>query len=109
MDKENNVRTTNKILAFALVLFSMLLSAHSTSAGDLKKAELKVPGIQCATSGMKASYAALSVEGVTDAVDDMINNTLTVTFDRQKADIDAIRKAIDEAGYPAEDEPRYLN
>jgi copper chaperone CopZ len=92
----------------AFVIFFVLVLACGSSAGTLKKAELKVPGIECATAGMKAVYAAQSVDGVTDAIDDMSNNTLTVIFDDGKADIDAIRKALREAGYPAEGEPRYL-
>jgi hypothetical protein len=98
----------NKMPFFAALFFAILLPAYGTSAADLKKAEFNVPGIQCATSGMKAAYAALSVEGVTEAVDDMTNNSLMVTFDDQKTDIKAVMKALGEAGLPAEGEPQYL-
>jgi cation transport ATPase len=91
---------------FSLVIFCL---AYGTAEGVLRKAELKVPGIECATAEIKAADAASSVEGVTDAAGDMINNSLAVTFDDQKPDIiNEIRNALREAGYPAEGEPRYL-
>ena len=98
----------NKLTVFAVLFFTILCLAYNTSAGTLKKAELKVPGIVCASAGIRAVEAALSVQGVTDALDDITNNTLTVTFDKEKADLNLIQNALKEAGYPADGEPRYL-
>ena len=55
-----------------------------------------------------AGSAASSVKGVISVEENFSDSTLTVFFDDAAATVDAIKGALEEAGYPVLGPPEYL-
>jgi copper chaperone CopZ len=49
-----------------------------------------------------------NINGVLNVDTDPANHTATVTFNVKKTDVEALKKALDDGGFPVEGEPRLL-
>ena len=49
-----------------------------------------------------------NINGVLEVDTDPANHTATVTFNVKKTDVDAIKKALGDGGFPVEGEPCFL-
>lgn len=63
------------------------------------KEVLRVGGMYCAACAVKIETYAKKLDGVSDAVANFGNNTVTVTYDDTKVGHDAIKRAVEKAGY----------
>lgn len=59
----------------------------------------RVPGMSCGHCRMAITQAVKAVAGVAEVAVDLGTKEVTVTYDPGKATPDAIRAAIEEAGY----------
>ncbi len=66
-----------------------------------KQVTLTVPTMDCATCPVTIRVALLKVPGVSKAVVSYRHRTAQVTFDDAKADVAALTRATDAAGYPS--------
>lgn len=62
---------------------------------------LAVPGMTCAACPITVKKALSKVEGVTKAEVSYEDREATVTFDDAKTNVQALRKATEDAGYPS--------
>jgi len=92
------------IVASALAISFMLAGPENLWAGQ-KNVSLKVPKASCASNIPPVTFAAMSVEGVSDVDVDIDTKTVTLVFDDEKTTIDAIKNAFSKADYPVEGEP----
>lgn len=60
---------------------------------------LKVEGMTCGHCKMTVENALRSVAGVSSAAVDLAKKTATVSYEAGKASLEALKEAIDEAGY----------
>jgi len=49
-----------------------------------------------------------NINGVLNVDTGPANHTATVTFNVKKTDVEALKKALDDGGFPVEGEPRFL-
>ena len=94
-------------ITMIILIMAFMVVPLTASAAD-RKIRVRVPGITWASSALAASDAAKSVAGVSFVDDDMINATLTIIFDDSKTDLDAIKAAMEKAGFPVEGDPEFL-
>ncbi len=59
----------------------------------------RVPGMSCGHCRMAITQAVKALDGVSEVLVDLGSKEVTVTFDPAKTTPDAIRTAIEEAGY----------
>ncbi|HVJ93894.1 MAG TPA: copper-translocating P-type ATPase, partial [Labilithrix sp.] len=64
-----------------------------------KTVELGVIGMTCAACVRRVDKALRNVDGVRDAIVNLVTHRATVTFDATKAPVDALATAIEKAGY----------
>lgn len=62
---------------------------------------LKIQGMTCAACAKAVERASKKVDGVSEASVNIATEKLTVTFDENKTNLDAISAAITKAGYTA--------
>jgi P-type Cu+ transporter len=62
---------------------------------------LKIQGMTCAACAKAVERASKKVEGVTEASVNLATEKLSVSFDENKTNLDAISAAITKAGYKA--------
>lgn len=86
-----------RIIASGLAL---LLAAGSALAAT-QRVTLTVPTMDCETCPLTIKVALLKVPGVSKAVVSYARRTAIVTFDGTKADIAALTRATEGAGYPS--------
>lgn len=65
----------------------------------LERAVYAVEGMTCASCVARVEKALSSVEGVLSADVNLATERATVTYDPEKADFEAMERAVDEAGY----------
>ena len=73
-----------------------------TTAGQ-ETAEVKLPTVQCSTCKKNITKALKKVDGVGDFKIDIDGKKATINYDKSKADLTKIEKAITGAGYDAND------
>ncbi len=78
-----------------------LLAVAATSQAAVKQVTLTVPTMDCATCPVTIRVALLKVPGVSKAVVSYRKREAVVTYDDAKADVAALTKATDGAGYPS--------
>lgn len=83
------------------------MSANEADAAR-RKIRLKVPKVQCATSGLAAVYAATAVKGVISADDNPDDNILVVVFDDEKTSVQEISERLKNAAFPVDGEAEYI-
>ena len=83
------------LLSFVVLLASVLALAA------VQQVTLTVPTMDCATCPVTIRLALMKVPGVKKAVVSYARRTAKVTFDDEKATIQALTQATDGAGYPS--------
>ena len=92
------MKRNSVVLAFAGLLGSMVLaSAHAND----KTVTLSVPGMDCEACPITVSKALKKVNGVGKVAASFETKEAVVTFDDAKTNVDALRKATANAGYPS--------
>jgi mercuric ion binding protein len=81
-------------------LLVLALAAAPVLAAQ-KQVTLTVPTMDCATCPVTIKVALMKVPGVSKAVVSYKHRTALVTFDDAKADVAALTRATDAAGYPS--------
>jgi mercuric transport protein len=89
-----------KILSFALVL---LLTLSVVSIAAEKKLEIKVDGMACNGCVNKVKTSLEKVDGVKSAEVLLDNHSAVVVYDDSKTNEEAIKTAVNSAGFKAVD------
>lgn len=89
-----------KLLA---LLFSVLIAALpvSAGAGETRTATLDVTRMVCPLCPITVKKALMKVPGVESATVDFDSKTAVVSFDPDKTSIEALTKATASAGFPS--------
>lgn len=89
-----------KLLA---LLFSLLLAAlpASADAGATQTVTLHVKNMVCPLCPINVKKALMKVPGVESATVDFDSKTAVVNFDPDKANVEALTKATSNAGFPS--------
>lgn len=91
------------------ILFSLLMGItamslpfiSSVQAAESKTVTLDVPGMTCKFCPITIRKALEKVQGVTEVKASFETKTATVSFDPDKANVEALTKATANAGYPS--------
>jgi mercuric ion binding protein len=86
------------VLAFAGLLGSMVLAP---AQADNTTVTLSVPGMYCEMCPATVSKALKKVNGVEKVAASFETKEAVVTFDDARTNVDALRKATANAGYPS--------
>lgn len=89
-----------KVLAL-LVSALIAVSPLSAAAGAPQTVTLDVKNMACAACPITVKKALMKVPGVEKATVDFDTKTATVTFDPDKTTVEALTKATGDAGYPS--------
>ena len=93
------MKRMNKMLAWMLA--TGLWAAASSSFAAVREVTLTVPTMDCATCPVTIKVALMKVPGVKRAVVSYKSRNAKVTFDDARADVAALTRATDAAGYPS--------
>jgi len=89
--------------AITVTVFS-LIAFVAVSFGQSQKVEIKTPGIQCDMCKTRIENYLLKREpGITAVKVDLKKKTTTVTFIKDRNNIEQVKTAIANAGYDADD------
>lgn len=91
------------IVNLAILAALVVLSVPATAA--TKTVTLSVPGMQCQVCPLTVRKALTRVDGVSKADVSFEKKEATVTFDDTKTNVDALRKATADAGFPSTIKP----
>ena len=92
------MKRNSVVLALGGLLGLMvLMPAYSEN----KTVTLSVPGMDCETCPITVSKALKKVDGVGKVAASLEQKEAVVTFDDAKTNVDALRKATANAGYPS--------
>ncbi len=84
------------------ILFAAITLAATFSAWAAPQTvTLSVPGMTCASCPITVKAALSKVKGVSEVTSDVKRRETTVTFDDAKADVAALSRATEAAGYPS--------
>jgi periplasmic mercuric ion binding protein len=86
-----------RTLALAIVLASL----SSLTLAKTQKVVLNIPTMDCATCPITIKTALKKVPGVSSAKVSYEKREAVVVFDDQKTNVDSLKKATADAGYPA--------
>jgi len=86
-----------KGILFVAVIFSMIAISFTANA-EVKKANFKVSG-NCGMCEKTIETASKAVKGVVSADWNKETKKMSVNFDTEKTNLDAIHKAIAKSGY----------
>ncbi|AMO22589.1 mercury resistance system periplasmic binding protein MerP [Ramlibacter solisilvae] len=86
--------------SIAIVAATLLFAAGSACAAT-RQVTLSVPTMHCDTCPVTIRIALKKVPGVSGVVVSYARRNAKVTFDDTKADVAALTKATDAAGYPS--------
>jgi mercuric ion binding protein len=82
-----------------LLFLSLLIG--SMAWADVRTVKLSVPSMNCTMCPITMRKALEKVDGVTQAEVDYETKSAVVTYDDQKANVDQLTKATQDAGYPS--------
>lgn len=85
-----------------LVLAALAVSVATPIWAATKTVTLSVPGMTCAACPITVKKALSRVQGVEKVDVSFGKREAVVTFDDAKTDVNALRKATADAGYPSE-------
>lgn len=68
---------------------------------ELKKVRLATKGMTCTSCSMLIEFQLKRVDGVTEAQSDYAKEETVVTYDPSRADVGALLRAVEDAGYDA--------
>jgi mercuric ion binding protein len=86
-----------QVLIFALLMSGLL----SVAWADTRTVKLSVPSMNCAMCPITVRKALEKVDGVKQADVDYKTKSALVVYDDQKASVDLLTKATQDAGYPS--------
>ena len=86
-----------QVLIFALLMSGLL----SVAWADTRTVKLSVPSMNCAMCPITVRKALEKVDGVKQANVDYETKSVVVVYDDQKASVDLLTKATQDAGYPS--------
>ncbi|TXI19213.1 MAG: mercury resistance system periplasmic binding protein MerP [Roseateles sp.] len=84
-----------------LLLAGLLALGAGSASAAIRQVTLTVPTMDCATCPVTIRVALLKVPGVSKAVVSYARREAKVTFDDSKADVAALTRATEGAGYPS--------
>ena len=84
-----------------IVTLSMLALFAAPVWAAVQTVTLSVPGMYCAVCPITVKKALKKVTGVNKVEASFESKEATVTFDDAKTNVDALRKATTDAGYPS--------
>lgn len=90
-----------RVVAFAALI---IVSTFATAA--MKTVTLSVPGMQCPVCVHTVKRALTKIDGVSKAEVSLDKKEATVMFDNMKINVDALRKATADAGFPSSVKPQ---
>jgi len=82
-----------------LIAAGFVLSPFAWAAQQT--ATLSVPGMSCATCPITVKKALTKLAGVVEVKSNLDRRETTVTFDDAKTDVEALKRATKDAGYPS--------
>lgn len=82
-------------------LAALLLCAAAPSFAATQHVTLTIPTMDCATCPVTIRVALMKVPGVSKAVVSYKKRSAQVTYDDTKADVAALTRATNDAGYPS--------
>ncbi len=85
-----------------LLALLTVLGLAGTALAAVKTATLSVPGMNCAACPITVKKALERVPGVASVKVTYEPKEAVVTFDDSKTNVEALRKATADAGYPSE-------
>jgi len=91
------MKRNSVVLALGVLLGLVLVPAYAEN----KTVTLSVPGMDCEACPITVSKALKKVDGVGKVAASLEQKEAVVTFDDAKTNIDALRKATANAGYPS--------
>ena len=91
------MKRNSVVLALGVLLGLVLVLAYAEN----KTVTLSVPGMDCEACPITVSKALKKVDGVGKVAASLEQKEAVVTFDDAKTNIDALRKATANAGYPS--------
>lgn len=86
-----------QVLIFSLIMSGLL----SVALADTRTVKLSVPSMNCAMCPITVRKALDKVDGVKQADVDYKTKSAVVVYDDQKASVDLLTKATEDAGYPS--------
>ena len=86
-----------RILVFVLLMGGLLNVAWA----DTRTVKLSVPSMNCAMCPITVRKALEMIDGVKQADVDYKTKSAVVIYDDQKASVDLLTKATQDAGYPS--------
>lgn len=89
-----------KKLLTGAILSTALLTATASLAAD-KTIKLSVPGMNCVSCPYMVREAIAMVDGIKSVEATMEDHSATVTFDDAVTNVDEIREATANIGYPS--------
>lgn len=78
-----------------------LLGVSSVALAKTQKISLNIPTMDCATCPITIKAALVKVPGVSSAKVSYAKREAVVVFDDSKTNVDELKKATSDAGYPA--------
>lgn len=97
-------KLTTKLATTLGLSILLLLSSSTTFAGEMKTVKLAVDKMTCNMCPITVKRALKKIDGVADVTakyEGDNNGWAEVTYDAEKASIDDLTFAIEEAGYPS--------
>ena len=91
------MKRNSVVLALGVLLGLVLVPAYAEN----KTVTLSVPGMDCEACPITVSKALKKVDGVGKVAASLEQKEAVVTFDDAKTNVDALRKATANAGYPS--------
>ncbi|TCS33498.1 mercuric ion binding protein [Paucimonas lemoignei] len=82
-------------------LIAALLCASPLALAKSQKVSLNVPTMDCATCPITIKAALVKIPGVTSAKVSYERREAVVVFDDSKTNVDELKKATSDAGYPS--------
>ena len=97
----------NKLL-YLILFTAFCIMACQSIIGAEKTVRFAVPGCLWPTTSLMVGTILSNINGVLEIDTDPANHTATVTFNQKKTNIEAIKKALSDGGFPVEGEPQVL-
>ena len=73
-----------------------------------KTVKLTVPGCKWAGTAARVGTILNDIDGVSKVATDPKNHTATVSFDDKKSNLEVIKKALTDGGFPIEGEAKII-
>ena len=90
-----------------LAAICVLMVGQSVIAAEAT-VKMTVPGCKWAGSAARVGSILKDINGIAKVDTDPEKHTATVTFDTKKTDVEAIKKALADGGFPVEGEPQVI-